>query len=258
MDPQPSPYAVLGLEPGAGPAAVETAYKRLIKRHHPDRQGGDAAKAAEIIKAYREIRRRQANARLPVRADLGRGGSPPQRARHRWWPVLLGGLAALALIQREAIGDAFRFGDTLEPGRAGAAIYPYVQQRRDRIEAPLDSDGIDRSVRDAVRLVSAGSEERLASQSRLCHQQLRREPDASRFDRCVAFDEAVMVLLGRDPFDERGQFGASSVTARQLASASSLSKDSLAIDSRLGRIRTQVDLTLAPANPQPVPAASAR
>ena len=32
-----------GLEPGADPAAIERAYKRLIKQHHPDREGGDAA-----------------------------------------------------------------------------------------------------------------------------------------------------------------------------------------------------------------------
>src|SRR5256885_4115821 len=51
-----SSYAALGLEPGADPAAIERAYKRLIKLYHPDRQGGDAKRASEINRAYRELR----------------------------------------------------------------------------------------------------------------------------------------------------------------------------------------------------------
>ena len=52
----PSAYAALGLEPGANAAAVERAYKKLIKQHHPDREGGDASRAAEINRAYRDLR----------------------------------------------------------------------------------------------------------------------------------------------------------------------------------------------------------
>src|SRR6185295_3177160 len=71
-------YAVLGLEPGADWAAVERAYRELIKVHHPDRSGGDAQRATEIIHAYRELKRaRDANGALvftlgplkPPRAD---------------------------------------------------------------------------------------------------------------------------------------------------------------------------------------------
>src|SRR4051794_1165936 len=51
-----SAYTVLGLEPDADAAAIEQAYKRLIKQHHPDREGGDADRAAEINRAYRDIR----------------------------------------------------------------------------------------------------------------------------------------------------------------------------------------------------------
>src|SRR5215210_3722365 len=49
-------FAALGLEPGADRDAVERAYKRLIKDHHPDRAGGNAERAAEITRAYRELR----------------------------------------------------------------------------------------------------------------------------------------------------------------------------------------------------------
>src|SRR4029453_11005504 len=48
-------YAALGLKPGADAAEIERAYKKLIKQYHPDREGGDAGRAAEIIRAYREL-----------------------------------------------------------------------------------------------------------------------------------------------------------------------------------------------------------
>src|SRR4051794_29144165 len=51
-----SAYAALGLEPGVDSATIEQAYKRLIKQHHPDREGGDARRAAEINRAYEELR----------------------------------------------------------------------------------------------------------------------------------------------------------------------------------------------------------
>ena len=45
-----------GFEPGADRAAIEQAYRELIKHYHPDRSGGDAARAAEINRAYFELR----------------------------------------------------------------------------------------------------------------------------------------------------------------------------------------------------------
>ena len=53
-------YAVLGLEPGAEWTSVERAYKTLIKANHPDRAGGDPVRAAEITRAYRELRQARA------------------------------------------------------------------------------------------------------------------------------------------------------------------------------------------------------
>ena len=50
-------YAALGLDPDADSAEIEQAYRRLIKLHHPDRDGGDASRAADINRAYRELRR---------------------------------------------------------------------------------------------------------------------------------------------------------------------------------------------------------
>jgi hypothetical protein len=120
-------------------------------------------------------------------------------------------------------------------------------------DQPLDSDAIDRSVLSAVRISSAGEVDRLTSQSRRCHAELRRQPLVSRFDQCVAFDEAAVVLLQRDQFTEAGQFGSAAVTGRHLGAARLFSQDYLMIESRLDRIRSRVEFSLAPPDPQPLP-----
>ena len=72
---------------------------------------------------------------------------------------------------------------------------------------------------------------------------------------CV-LDDAVAAIADRDPMTDGGVFNASAITARQMTAASLLSSDYLAIERRLDRIRTVVQLTLrpAPAPPQKIPA----
>ena len=52
------PFAVLGVTPGASGEEIAAAYRRLAKRWHPDRAGGqDAARRmAEINAAYDLVR----------------------------------------------------------------------------------------------------------------------------------------------------------------------------------------------------------
>lgn len=50
-------YAVLGLSAGASKVAVRSAYRVLMKMHHPD-HGGDENVARRIIAAYDELRAR--------------------------------------------------------------------------------------------------------------------------------------------------------------------------------------------------------
>lgn len=60
----------LGLEPGAPWAEVRAAYRRLVRAHHPDVAGGDAAttaRTAGIIEAYAVLRESRA----------GEGEAPP-------------------------------------------------------------------------------------------------------------------------------------------------------------------------------------
>jgi len=52
-----SPWDVLGLKPGAGPAEIETAYREKAKRYHPDKGGRDDV-MARLNAARDELLRR--------------------------------------------------------------------------------------------------------------------------------------------------------------------------------------------------------
>jgi curved DNA-binding protein CbpA len=60
------PYRVLEVSPGASSEELHDAYRRLVKLHHPDRNGGSeesAQRFAEIQEAYEEVRARPRPAR---------------------------------------------------------------------------------------------------------------------------------------------------------------------------------------------------
>src|SRR3954469_22787613 len=66
------PYRVLGVSPGASSEELHDAYRRLVKLHHPDRNGGSEASArrfAEIQEAYEQVRGRPRPARRQRAAD---------------------------------------------------------------------------------------------------------------------------------------------------------------------------------------------
>src|SRR3954452_19752354 len=91
-----SAYAALGLGPDADSAEIERAYKRLIKEHHPDRAGGDARRAAELNRAYRELRSGR-GVKAPLDLDDGRGEGMPA-GRRRWTVLALLAMAAIAAL----------------------------------------------------------------------------------------------------------------------------------------------------------------
>src|SRR5918911_2113401 len=69
-------YSVLGLAPGATPADIKRAYRRLARRYHPDINPGDRAAEAlyrRISEAYETLvdpeRRRAYDAAEPRRTD---------------------------------------------------------------------------------------------------------------------------------------------------------------------------------------------
>ena len=245
-----SAYAALGLEPDADSAAIEQAYKRLIKEHHPDREGGDARRAAEINRAYRELRTSR-NLKDPL--ELNEEWLGDERARRRGWL----GFAAVAVVT--AAGLLFLagpLGPSADAGRSPALHRGMVHGHAtaDPMDQPLHVAAITASARRAEYLAHTRDEMALASASRDCHHELRNEPSLLQLDRCAAFDDAVVQLQDRDPLRDQGPFGELAVTSRLWSGATALSDDYVAIDSRLDRIRLQVELALAPPPPPPEPA----
>ena len=234
-------YATLGVAPGADWPAIERAYKEQIKRYHPDRAGGDAKRAAEIIHAYRELKRARDRKGALVLIEE----APPRRGRTGWlWPVLAAAAAGLL---------AFVIGP-LKPVTADQAVTATPGRSEEAMDAELDGAAINGAVSDAVRLFRDKDEMALASASRDCHRQLRDKPSLGMLDRCAAFDDAVVMLQDRDPLRSQGPFSELAVTSRQLNAGRMMSSDALAIDGRLDRIRLQAELALAPpALPLPPP-----
>jgi curved DNA-binding protein CbpA len=68
------PYQVLGIEPSISDEELHDAYRRLVKRHHPDRNQGSeesTRRFQEIQQAYGEVRR------LRSRGPRSRPATPP-------------------------------------------------------------------------------------------------------------------------------------------------------------------------------------
>ncbi len=248
-----SAFATLGLAPGADAAAVERAYKRLIKLHHPDREGGDGSRAAEINRAYRELRGAAAAGHpLEFHEDYS-------LARNGWrWPlaaVLMLLVLGTGLLLDGPIAPLIR---TLIPAAAAgpAGHVRATASAADIMDQPLHAVVVDRAVRDALHLSRSSDEIALANASRECQRAFRDEPSITNLDRCAAFDDAVVQLQDRDPLRDRGPFAQLAVTGRQWSAGSALSDDYLAIDGRFDRIRLRVELTLAPQLEPPLPPVS--
>src|SRR5690348_4434611 len=114
MGGDPSAYSALGLEPDADAASVDRAYKRLIKQYHPDREGGDGGRAAEINRAYRDIRG-------PREKDALEFHDHPELPRRQGWIIAAGGLAI------GLVAGVILAGPTEEFWTSGPSL-PLVQQ----------------------------------------------------------------------------------------------------------------------------------
>ncbi|MEA3078998.1 MAG: hypothetical protein QOF05_406 [Sphingomonadales bacterium] len=240
-----SAYAALGLGPDADAAAIEQAYKRLIKEHHPDREGGDAHRAAEINRAYRELRfTRGLKDPLELNEEWAEGSSTGRRSWPAFAVMALAGIAALMLVigPLGPSADAVR-SPVLRP--FGAAQEKAIAA--DPMDQPLHVAAIAAAAQRAQFLARTRDEMALASASRDCHHGLRSDPSLVQLDRCAAFDDAVVQLQDRDPLRDQGPFGELAVTGRLWSGATALSDDYVAIDGRLDRIRLQVEIALAPA-----------
>ncbi len=85
MGAQPTdPYAVLGVSPGVSDVELRRAYRELVKRHHPDHNGGSAGSAAlfaRIQTAYSTIVERRRVEGLPMPGAQSTPASRPAAAR---------------------------------------------------------------------------------------------------------------------------------------------------------------------------------
>jgi hypothetical protein len=70
------PHAVLGLEPGASPDAVQRAYRALAKRFHPDRAGEAAGEMMISINAAYDLLRERLEQEHESRVATAPGGGP--------------------------------------------------------------------------------------------------------------------------------------------------------------------------------------
>ena len=235
-----SAYAALGLDADADDATIERAYRRLIKRHHPDRSGGDTDRATELNRAYRELRLER-NLRDPL--DFNEADEPQRRERRVWLILALALIAASVLLLWRASPSNIPIGSVAIPDPTRV-----LTAKRDdpgTMDRPLDLANIDRAAADAARLRQTSDEMNMATHSRACHQMLRTRPTLARFDECAAFDDAVVTLQNRDPLRDQGPFSELAVTGRIRSAAALLSDDSVAIDARLDGIRRQVETRLA-------------
>ena len=230
-----SAYAVLGLDPGADPDTIDRAYRKLIKVHHPDREGGDASRAAEINHAYRALRGRFAISDPLILHDEDEGTG------NGWIRAAMLLIAALAVLLF-ATGPVITWMREYSPKSAQTAPGRTAAPRfGDSMDQPIDRKAIEKAVGEALRIGSSNEAAFLAA-SNACY--LARS-GISQLDRCAAFDDAVVQLQNRDPSWDGGPFSQLAVSRRQWSAASALSNDYLAVDGRLDRIRVEVELVLA-------------
>jgi hypothetical protein len=237
-----SAYAVLGLGPDADRQAIDRAYRKLIKLHHPDRDGGDASRAAEINHAYRTLRGRFALSDPLILHDEDEGTG------NGWVRIAMVLIAALAALFF-ATGPVTAWMRQLsqKPVQAAPAKAVAPASTSDSMDQPIDRRAVQQAVTDAMR-IGSGNDNALLTASNVCQRNLRAHPGVAQLDRCAAFDDAVVQLQNRDPSWDGGPFSQLAISRRQWSAASALSNDYLAVDGRLDRIRVEVELALAAAN----------
>lgn len=86
VPPAADPYRILGVDPSASDAALHSAYRRLVKAAHPDRNGGTAEATGRFVRiqtAYEQAlrQRREARAARPAPGPRPPAGDPAVESR---------------------------------------------------------------------------------------------------------------------------------------------------------------------------------
>lgn len=245
-----SPYILLGLKPDADRAAIDEAYRRLIKLHHPDRSGGDATRAAEINFAYARLKRagefNPDRASAAVDADIARRAAnaqpplQPSSRRSLLWPVLIMVVGVLAITNRERIVDWSANSSARSGVSAAPQPGPVIDPVRTRLSGRSDPALVAHGVAVATTLLARSNLGVAGSRSEACFDQLDAAPDPDLFDRCVAFDDAVVALTGSAMLEQQSPFSLAAMARRHMRAARLLSTDDKASRARLARIRSGV------------------
>lgn len=222
-----------------------------MKRHHPDRPGGDPTVAAELNQAYAVLK-----AELPLfPAGTALAVSPLARISQRRRRGRLAG-ALMVLVAGTAIWLAPW--SSLPVREAAPAASPGREVRVERLPDTLDlrsrpdEDAIASAVATARRLGALGLQAEAVSFSRSCEQDLKSYASPALLDHCVAFDAASGLLGGAAP-DAR--FRAEDMAARHVGAAMRVSDDPVLAEERIGSVRRQVEqLLLSPRPDQGAPA----
>lgn len=238
MPPEGSAHRVLGLAPGASREAVEAAYRRLIKQHHPDRPGGDAEKARALIQAYRQLTRTSAAPKLVVNAPRTMPRKPTRRNRGKWavaavtagllFLVPFGDLPTLA-------GPEPSTWAPRTPAPPAAPRVPFTLQPMVAADAAAVEAGVD----EARRMADLPPAASLAY-SRSCAEDLRRLPSEGLLDHCLAFDIAAAKGLRNGP----AWLAHGVMAERHGRAARSLLGDAVLADARVRDVRRLVERRL--------------
>jgi hypothetical protein len=246
-----SAYAALGLRPGASRAQVDEAYRRLIKLHHPDRAGGDGGRAAEINRAYTAIRRGQP-ARVRRTRSVVAAPKPRIRPRRRgsvaWFATVAFAAGTAGLLSRQSHDP-----QSILQGRTVASAFAIAPEPLQPaapdiggFDEPLQPSIIANAIAAAVEFHSTGDVEGAVDFSRGCGSKLAETRNLGWFDACAAFDEASLLIEDQPGMPSSKRFDGVAVVTREMSAARTISDDILAADSRLRRIRSQVEMAIVP------------
>ncbi len=237
-----SPYVLLELAPGADRAAIDEAYYRLIKLHHPDRSGDDGTRAAEINFAYTKLKRLDERSKEVALAAVAARRGTEARPRVRWTPIVPLGVLVAAGVAVLALFGPGQFDEMAsEPGKPAVIAPKMAGQARpkpppDLLKGEPDPALIAHGMAVATTLLGRQGLAEAQQRSAQCLSKLDQVLDPGLFDRCVAFDETVVALTRFTGFAS----AAEALARRDGAAARAMSSDPGTIKRRRELIRGEV------------------
>ena len=224
---------------------MEEAYRRLMKRYHPDLPGGDADQAAEINRAYASLKGEAPPPLLPAvlenRTWLGRRGK--RRGRLAGMLMLAAAVGALLLFPLPVERDGGRSEGSPERLTAGTGLP--LPDTFDLRSLP-NEEAIASAVSAAQEFHRHDLRREAAAFSRSCDDDLRTFPNPSLLDHCIAFDTASGMLGGASV---NARFRAEDMAARHVGAALRVSDDAVLAEERVGIVRRKVEQMLVRREP---------